>query len=246
MPKLTIVAPFVAFIILHNEPLQPVLELSDNRHSNPVIDYLALARFDIFYLGLIIIGLGVGLFSLFSPKQVTGYRSYDAFLEAKLRSQSPNSVIGSLRLSLEKFLAASREEPALVDPHGHKASFPRRFNESMAALLENALSREELSEHQLLKDNDEPAIDRILQIMHHREPSQRSIWKHLFAAMPQNAVDIYRIEYLVADYSRPAMRLSVFCFLGIGICVMLVPTIITTFLVIDDLTNAGAVAVSTQ
>ena len=66
--KLTIAAPFAAFIILHNEPLQPVLRMSESWHPNPLIESLALARFDIFYLGLVVIGIAVDF-----PDQVAAY-----------------------------------------------------------------------------------------------------------------------------------------------------------------------------
>ena len=81
--KLTIAAPFAAFIILHNEPLQPFLEMSENWHPNPVLESLALAHFDIFYLGLVVIGIAVALFSLFSPLEIRSHDGYDGFISLK-------------------------------------------------------------------------------------------------------------------------------------------------------------------
>lgn len=242
LPKLTIIAPFVAFIILHNEPLQPVLELSKSRHSSPLVDYLALARFDIFYLGLIVIGLGVGLFTIFSPKQITTYRNYEAFLDAKLRTQSSNAVIGSLRLSLERFMASFKGGEARMGLMHTSVGFPRRFQESLAALLENVLPSDELRAHGLVGDDHAPEVARLFQILHERQPDRRDVWQSVFAAMPENSIDVYRLEYLIADYSKPALRKTVFYFLGLGMAVMLVPTVITTFLVLSDLMGAGSAA----
>jgi hypothetical protein len=89
--KLTIAAPFAAFIILHNEPLQPVLRMSESWHPNPLIESLALARFDIFYLGLVVIGIAVAMFSLFSPFQITSQNGYEGSLGSK---KAPKPAMG--------------------------------------------------------------------------------------------------------------------------------------------------------
>ena len=220
--KLTVAAPFVAFIILHNEPLAPFIELSNNRHPMPAIEYLALARFDLFYLGLIIVVLGVGLFSIVSPKQITTADSYEAFIALKETTKTPSGIAGSLRQTLERFLADGRENPEdMAHPTG-TARFPRRFRESLHSLM-----------HTIVEDGQNP-VDAV-RSMARRDASDESTWSLLYKRLVPHSIDVYRLEYIEADYARPGARAAVFWLLGAGILVALVPTVITTALVLTDL-----------
>lgn len=239
LPKLTIVAPFIAFIILHNEPLQPVLELSESRHSNQVVEFFALARFDIFYLGLIIIGAAVGIFTVFCPRQITGYGSYEDFVQIKERTKTSNGVAGSLRLTLESFVAENQSGDADLDETGTSRRFPRRFREGLAALLATTAERHSA-------EGEEAEALELLQVLHRRDPNERHLWRPIYGRLGDQSIDIYRLEYVMADYSMPTLRASIFWLLIFGTAVVLVPTFITTYLVLSDLGVAAEMAVDSN
>ena len=234
LPKLTIVAPFVAFIILHNEPLQPFLEMSDNWHPSPVVEKLALARFDIFYLGLVIVGIAVALFSLFSPSQVTSHGGYDGFIVFKERTKTKNGVAGSLRLTLDEFAKYSRRTELDFDARERRHRFPRRFREGLWSLvraLSGTVQENGDADDGKFKSDPKGILAGLL-----ASGSERiATWDVLQNALSDHSIDIFRLEFIRSDYSSPVMRGVVFWLLIFGIFVVFVPTIITTYLVISDL-----------
>ena len=54
-------------------------------------------------------------------------------------------------------------------------------------------------------------------------------------APPLYHIDVFRLEFIRADYSSPVTRGVVFWLLILGIFIVFVPTVITTYLVISDL-----------
>ena len=234
LPKLTIIAPFVAFIILHNEPLQPFLEMSDNRHPNLAVEKLALARFDIFYLGLVIVGSAVSIFTLFSPSQVTSQGGYDGFIEFKERTKTNNGVSGSLRLTLEEFAKYSKRTELELDVRERRHRFPRRFREGLWSLL-RALSGAvgDSGKTATLEHRSDPKI--ILLGLLADDLEMTETWDKFYSVLPDHSIDVFRLEFIRADYSSPITRGVIFWLMILGIFVVLVPTLITTFLVISDL-----------
>jgi hypothetical protein len=234
LPKLTILAPFVAFIILHNEPLQPFLNMSENWHPNPLVEKAALARFDIFYVGLVVVGIAVAIFSLFSPSQVTSHSGYDAFIEFKERTKTNNGIAGSLRLTLDEFSKLSKRTELDFDAKERRYRFPRRFREGLWSLM-RAISRtvEEAEDAGASKDHDDPHS--IMKDLLSESRERPIAWESLHTVFPHHSIDIFRLEFIRADYSSPFVRGAVFWLLICGLIVAFVPTMITTHLVVSDL-----------
>lgn len=239
LPKLTIVAPFIAFIIFHNEPLQPFLALSDERHSSPVIEYLALARFDIFYLGLVIVGSGVALFTLFCPRQITGYRGYEEFIASKEKTKTMNGIAGSLRLTIGEFLADARESDEMRDETGGSLKYPRRFREGLISLVRSGVRGTETGEAHatagnIARDGDAEILD-VLRRLSDESVEDTAFRGSFYDGLDPLSIDVFRLEYLKADYSKPSARTISFWLITIGTLVVLLPTLITTILVLSDL-----------
>ena len=232
--KLTIAAPFAAFIILHNEPLQPFLQMSDNWHPHPLVESLALARFDIFYLGLVVIGIAVAMFSLFSPFQITSHNGYEGFIGIKESTKTANGVAGSLRQTLEDHAKYSQEIDLAVLGQERRFRFPKRFREGLWSLLVS-LARS-ASEHCAgTEDRDSISPKDILAGLTAEGSERAEWWARLHPLLPAFSIDIFRLEFVQADYASPVMRAVVFWVLILGIFIVFVPTLITTFLVLSDL-----------
>ena len=232
--KLTIAAPFAAFVILHNEPLQPFLRMSDNWHPNPLIESLALARFDIFYLGLVVIGIAVAMFSLFSPFQITSHNGYEGFIGLKESTKTDNGVAGSLRLTLEEYAKSSEKISLAVDAQERRFRFPQRFREGLWSLLVS-LARSEAAQTADVAGKNSSSPKEILAGLVGEGSERAEWWDRLHHLFPAYSIDIFRLEFIHADYASPLMRAVVFWILILGIFIVFVPTLITTYLVLSDL-----------
>lgn len=232
--KLTIAAPFAAFVILHNEPLQPFLRMSDNWHPSPLIESLALARFDIFYLGLVVIGIAVAMFSLFSPFQITSHNGYEGFIGVKESTKTGNGVAGSLRQTLEDYAKSSGKMSLAVDAQERRFRFPKRFREGLWSLLVS-LARSEAEQNEGTDREGSSGPKEILAGLTAEGSERAEWWDRLHYAFPAYSIDIFRLEFIHADYASPVMRAIVFWVLILGIFIVFVPTLITTYLVLSDL-----------
>lgn len=244
LPKMTIVAPFIAFIIFHNEPLQPFLSLSDERHSSPVIEYLARARFDIFYVGLVIVGAGVALFTLFCPRQITGYRGYEEFITFKESTKTANGLAGSLRLTIGEFLQDARDSDEMRDETGGSLKYPRRFREGLISLVRAGARATETgdvhpSAGNIARDGDVEILD-VLKSLSDDSIDESGLKGRFYDGLAPLSIDVFRLEYLKADYSKPSARTIAFWLIAIGTLVVLIPTLITTILVMSDLFSMSA------
>lgn len=237
--KLTIAAPFAAFIILHNEPLQPFLQMAENWHPNPLIESLALARFDIFYLGLVVIGIAVALFSLFGPSQITGHDGYQAFIDVKESTKTGNAVAGSLRQTLEKYSESTPGMSLADDARERRFRFPKRFREGLFSLL-LGMSRSASEQNVNIGGDDDLSPKDILAGLTTEGPDRAIWWDRLHHVFSDYSIDIFRLEYVSADYASPVMRGVVFWILMLGIFIVFLPTLITTYLVVLDLTQVVA------
>lgn len=247
LPKLTIIAPFIAFIIFHNEPLQPFLALSDERHSSPVIEYLSRARFDIFYLGLVIVGAGVALFTLFCPRQITGYRGYEEFITFKESTKTTNGIAGSLRLTIGEFLQDARDTDEVRDETGGSLKYPRRFREGLISLVRAGARGTETgdasaSAGNIARDGDSENLD-VLKRLNDDCVGEADFRSRFFDGLAPLSIDVFRLEYLKADYSKPSARTIAFWLIAIGTLVVLIPTLITTILVLSDLFSVSTAPV---
>ena len=234
LPKLAIVAPFVAFIILHNEPLRPFLEMAESWHPNSFVETIAKSRFDLFYIGLVIVGIAVALFSLFSPSQVTSYDGYEGFIKSKENIKTDNGVAGSLRLTMEEYSRFTKRTDLAFDARERRFRFPRRFREGLWSLI-RSLSRQVA----LAVDTDETKINSdpkgILSGLVSNGPKREVVFDALHDVFAQYSIDIFRLEYIRSDYESPVKRGVIFWLLILGIFVAVIPTLITTYLVIFDL-----------
>ncbi|MXQ07226.1 hypothetical protein GQ651_05145 [Alphaproteobacteria bacterium GH1-50] len=239
LPKLTIAAPFIAFIIFHNEPLQPFLSLSEERHSSPTVELLSRARFDIFYLGLVIVGSGVALFTLFCPRQITAYRGYEDFISSKEATKTANGIAGSLRFSIADFLRDARDTDEVRDEAGGSLKYPRRFREGLISLVRSgsraALTDEQMASAGNIARDSDPEVREVLRQLDDSGPDPSGFKSKFYDNLHLLSIDVFRLEYLKADYSKPSARAATFWLIVMGTTVVLIPTVITTILVISDL-----------
>lgn len=234
LPKLAIIAPFVAFLILHNEPLRPFLAMAESWHPNSFVKTLALSRFDIFYVGLVILGLAAAVFSLFSPSQVTSHDGYEEFIKFKENTKTDNGVAGSLRLTLDEYARFSKTTDLAFDARERRFRFPRRFREGLWSLI-RTLSRTTEAAEQADAPKYKSDPKNILSGLLSKGPEREVIFDALHDVLPQYSIDIFRLEFIRADYASPVKRGVVFWLLILGIFVAVVPTFITTYLVFSDL-----------
>lgn len=133
LARLTVAAPFVGFLILLNQPLQGFLQLEPSGSGVPIIGPMAERRFEIFYLGLILIGAGVGIFPIAGPNRVIKNKSIREYLEFKENTKTDLSVSGSLQKSIDAFTQSATAEQRNWMFVEETAEFPEKWRDSFFA-----------------------------------------------------------------------------------------------------------------
>lgn len=73
--------------------------------------------------------------------------------------------------------------------------------------------------------------EKLLDCLSSRRQFEHPFWKAYYDNSVGSSIDVFRIEYIRKDFSKPALRLFVFFLLVAGIATVLVPTAVTTILV---------------
>lgn len=120
--KISVLAPFVGFAVFYNERLKAYLgvTLSDSQCFHQTIISLLAVRLDVFYLGLVFLGAGSFVYSMFSPNVVKQYPSAFSFghsmVSIPLAFEQVNFLL-SVRQALDldfKFLRRAWDKSELV------------------------------------------------------------------------------------------------------------------------------------
>ena len=152
----------------------------------------------------------------------------------KERTKTNNGVAGSLRLTLDEFARYSKRTELDFDARERRYRFPRRFREGLWSLvraLSGAVGDSDEAADQKQKSDPKSILSGLLATGLERAAT----WDALHTVLPYHSIDVFRLEFIRADYSSPVTRSVVFWLLILGIFVVLVPTVITTYLVISDL-----------
>ena len=70
------------------------------------------------------------------------------------------------------------------------------------------------------------------------DENEKKLWHRFTESIVHRSRDVFELEYLLANYLRPGVRAVVFFLLVLGFVVTLLPTLITTILVVASLFSA--------
>lgn len=247
LARLTIVTPFLGFVIFLNTGLDDYLELGPTVLSDSWLNYFADRRVELLYVGLTILGAATGLFAFFAPDTIKSSLQYSDFIQFKENTKTSNAVVGSFEKTIDTVAGRLLHQAAdsFWDiPTG--ADFPESVLQSLDRLVisvfeggaeASLLNATELeADQELLPEyytvQGWPNIDPIFESLVARRRVDQYIWKSIFAGLPEFSIDVFRLEYLIKDYSQPFLRGFVFSAFFLGSFVALVPTLTSIWMVL--------------
>lgn len=249
LAKLTIAAPFIAFIVLLNEPVRSFLRLTPESPGLTILDLLAAKRFEIFYLGLITVGAAVGLFAILAPRQITSTSDYRDFIKFREETKTVNDVASSLEATIDDFMSGTSREEQSPFFGPSPARFPGNFRSNLFRLVESEFRKllPDIRSESFPEDGAHfftgtgyVSIEVVLECLHLRRRFEWNLWGPFYEKVFYVSRDVFQLEYLRVDYSHPRVRTLVFFLLLLGVTVILFPTAITTILVFASLFSEQA------
>lgn len=244
LAKLTIAAPFVALFILLNDPLHAIIAPISQQDGSSFWGHLASKRLEIFYLGLLLIGSGSGMFATFGPIQITSTEDFLSFIRMRESVSTQTAAIASLQSTVDQFMSHSTPEEQSAFYRPGTAEFPARLRHDLFFFLGSQFEKIMPD----IRSDDFPddlgayftgtghvAIEEVLDTLTNRRRVQWNVWKFFYQNASELPKDIYRLEYMVVDYRRPKMRYAIYILFVSGTVLCLMPTVYTAILVIGKI-----------
>lgn len=247
LARLTIVTPFLGFLIFLNVGLEEYVSLGPLDLVDGLLKYLAERRIEILYLGLLMIGGSTALFTLIAPDAIKSSDQYSDHIQFKEDTKTQNSVRGSLESSLENCVSRYDINEKSFHEFEHTNDFPEVLTDSILRLIPAIYEVIDDGNDELTQEDQEAKfeveqsfymyngmidIDMVLECVTLRRRVEYGIWKAFFNVAPEFSIDVFRLEYLIKDYSFPRLRLLVFLLFSFGSLVALIPTLVSAILVL--------------
>lgn len=247
LAKLTIVTPFLGFLIFLNTGLEDYVSLGPDNLTDTWLSYWADRRIELLYLGLSLLGAATGLFSLLAPDTVKNSKQYSDYIQFKEDTKTANAVTGSLEVSLDDCYARHFGDGDSFHDIPTTWEFPEKLKDSIYRLTISTFEKsegiflDEMDSNQPMPEepdvsyymyNGLPNIDPIFDCVVHRRRLEFGMWKSFFSVAPEFSIDVFRLEYLRKDYSTPGLRCFVFVMFVIGSLLALFPTFVSISMVV--------------
>ncbi len=224
--RLTVLAPVVGFLVFRNDALNGYLQLVEDGSRLSWHQHLSSLRLELFYLGLVLIGVSVGLYSIFVPQQIRDHALYSKFLKVKIDTSTPEA----LQFSFDKTIGPFSSRMAGSRNFGQLRSvvLPLHYDDGYQKLLIRIYTAQvRKSDPSKTEEDAGPELGEFSARLKSRQLSRADI-ALLRKNLSDFGSDVYRFEYIFAEYLGFGRRFFVFSMFGLGVLITLLPTFLTT------------------
>jgi hypothetical protein len=258
MVRLTILVPFIGYMIIFNEYVQKFISLSIRwtKNGSAHLDVSTPSLYFL-YFGLLLLGIASFFYALFAPSQIKNHPMVADYIKYMNGISTDNLARASLERVMEIFL--SRDEEKRHPMFGFQSlSFPYPISNTLHGLVSSIYRDSTFS-----KDNLEQEVDawpegeehlvelhtgsgylRTDHIIERMAMNRRFDWAFvdsMFESALKKTKDIYHIEHVTLDYSRFPIRSTILILYSIGFILLFVPTATLSMRIIQVLLNGAGV-----
>lgn len=249
--RLTVLMPFIGYLLLFNSDLQFYLRITlpnETQTSNLSLWYVLYEdKLSFLYLGLLLFGLGIGIFGIFCPRKIRerpSVANYIAFMEG---IKTNNLVKNSLDSISHEYFSTCEGEERSASFNSDKPAFPSEVSAGLHQLMEDCYYDEENTIEGLDEERDENGYSllfpgtmgldtgQLLEIMYTGNSATRAVYTSFHEIAFGRSLEVFYLEHLMLDHSLPLGRFIVLALLSFGVFLMFIPTIATTVLVLSNL-----------
>lgn len=258
---LTILAPFVGYLVLFNQTIVQQLSLATEILGSPAGDGVTAAtlqRLYFLYFGLIFLGLGSGLFALFCPIEIKDCSSAREYVEAESPLISRSKIALAADVVAEHLVRWLSSDPYEDDDHyPDKRNLriilaqPPEFIRLADAVLTELFTAYQTGEDapKDLPDDDQewwtpfcdhrggPSGYKIARAMYLVETPYLGVVRELHDLASEDTFNhsILNLQYLALDNIKPWMRVLTVGFYVAGFALLSIPTLLTMVSIINHM-----------
>lgn len=237
--QLTVMAPFIGYLIVFNAELKSYLNLSLPENSNSLlVEWLRAHSLTFLYFGLVLYGAATAIFAIACPKKVKENDNIIEYVQKMEDIKAPNLVRRHLSRTIYLFLeqnSSERRSPFFANLH---PSFPSAAATPLHLLIE-ALAASSITDEESITafqtGTGHWMTDEIMESMHSERRVDRVFWMPLLAASFEHSKEVFYISYRADDFRLFFVRFfNLFLFI-LGLTFLIVPTIVTILAIVLSL-----------
>ena len=228
--QLTILAPFIGYLIVFNSELRTYLNLSFPEKSNTSLVNWLRAHSLTF--------LATAIFAMSCPNKIRENKNIIEYVQKMEDVKTPNLVRRHLSNTIYLFFrhnSGERSSPLFSEIH---PSFPHAAAAPLHLLVE-ALAASGLTEEETIVSFQTGSgywmTDEIMEAMSGERRVDKVFWMPLFDASFELSKEVFYVSYRVDDFRMFVVRLLNFSLFVLGLVFLGIPTIVTIVAVIVSL-----------
>lgn len=229
--RLTIIVPFLGYLILYNGYITAFLHVSfvhlqqlsgvDPASSQEV----TLSRLNMLYFGLTALGLASFLYTLFAPGDVARHRTAVEYLQFVLPASTPRALERSIFTTIDEFGA---ESAAVGFELSDNLQFPLPLQADLYKLMELAYDEIEGDDQafgELMNGAGYMDYTPMLRILYHRTAATKAAVAQFTGQIPYFEKDIWQLEFERKNHTWPVVRLLAMALYSLGFALLFYPTV---------------------
>lgn len=248
--KLTILMPIVGYLIIFNSATSEFLATSLPRraeaNAGDALEFLYSKNMFFLYFGLLVFGLGVALYNVAVPRQISRYPSVEDYISTMETIGTRNLVTGSFDNVVGMYFDNLQgEERSSMYSHNN-ISFPSSVSGNFHRLVEEMfLEVDPEVWDDGVPTEDSPLLARrfwtgsgflmteeVIEVMYSGRRMDRVLLYAMYAEAAKRAKDVFYIEHSALEFSSPKVRFLVFLFYSVGLILTTLPSVFTSGMII--------------
>lgn len=237
--QLTVLAPFIGYLVVYNSELRTYLSLDLPESSNSsLVTWLKSHSLTFLYFGLVLYGAATAIFGISCPNKIRENKNIIEYVQKMEDVKTPNLVRRHLSHTVHLFLKHNLgERRSRFFGHLHP-SFPDAAAAPLHLLIEELASSAFTDEEQIVPlqtGTGHWMTDEIMERMSAETRVERTLWMPLFSASFALSKEVFYVSYRVDDFRFFPIRVVILSLFVLGLACLVVPTIGTILVVLSSL-----------
>lgn len=245
--KLTILMPVIGYLVLFNTELTQILSITIPNFSEEQVSGFWGGLYErnlvFLYFGLLFFGAGVGLYTVFAPAQIRDFPEIQNYIATMESIRTRNLVIERFEKVIGFYLVNLRGEEKSPFFENQNLSFPthvrtylfRLVNECFSECCRNdATDETEIDAEDFRTGSGYIKTDEIIETIYSGNRVSEIFRDEILSGIVGRPKDVFHLEHLALEYYKPWVRVLVAVFYGVGLLLLLIPTIATSALILEN------------
>lgn len=241
--------PLIGYLILFNsvisEWIKPILPIEKSSQEPDFLQSLFDQNLVFLYFGLLLFGVGVSVFNFSAPGEIRRYPAIEDYISSVVTISTPNLTISTFLSIVDEFCRNLSEEEQSAFYSSDHIAFPKELSAGLHRVVgvgfqsEFKAENHDLDWHATFGDRfysgtGDLLTEKVIDLLNSSIRADRAITEPLVSNIATREKDVFFLQHVMLEHSKPMQRFMVFAFYILGIVLMAIPTILTATLILRN------------